>query len=170
MLHMPAQLYGVKRCGRWLVLEVTQMRPASTTPERILKFPVQTCSYLGEALRALLVLEVRQLRLEGRNPCERTPAHLPEGATACALLCAHRLRRSRYRCTGRAAKWCSSIAPAAHAPRRSRQDQELGSTAQQRSSLTTESSFLATSGLRCSTSKSVCLSLEGVINSVYSDS
>ena len=40
------------------------------------------CSYLGEALRALLVLEVRQLRLAGRHPCERTPAHLPEGATA----------------------------------------------------------------------------------------
>ena len=39
-------------------------------------------SYLGEALRALLVLEVRQLRLAGRHPCERTPAHLPEGATA----------------------------------------------------------------------------------------
>jgi len=40
------------------------------------------CSYLGEALRALLVLEVRQLCLAGRHPCERTPAHLPEGATA----------------------------------------------------------------------------------------
>ena len=40
------------------------------------------CSYLGEALRALLVLEVRQLRLAGRHPCERTPAHLPQGATA----------------------------------------------------------------------------------------
>ncbi|CAK0786305.1 hypothetical protein CVIRNUC_009518 [Coccomyxa viridis] len=42
----------------------------------------QRLSYLGEALRALLVLEVRQLRLAGRHPCERTPAHLPQGATA----------------------------------------------------------------------------------------
>ena len=40
------------------------------------------CSYLGEALRALLVLEVRQLALDGRQPCERVPAHLPAGAAA----------------------------------------------------------------------------------------
>lgn len=39
-------------------------------------------SYLGEALRALLVLEVRQLVLASHNPCERTPAHLPANATA----------------------------------------------------------------------------------------
>jgi hypothetical protein len=39
-------------------------------------------SYLGEALRALLVLEVRQLALVGHHPCERVPAHLPTGATA----------------------------------------------------------------------------------------
>ena len=64
------------------MLKVTQLRPATATPVQVMKITVQTCSYLGEALRALLVLEVRQLRLEGRNPCERTPAHLPEGATA----------------------------------------------------------------------------------------
>ena len=45
------------------------------------------CSYLGEALRALLVLEVRQLSLYSHSPCERTPAHLPTNATAtrCSL-------------------------------------------------------------------------------------
>lgn len=43
--------------------------------------------HLGEALRALLVLEVRQARLAGRQACERTPAHLPPGCAAlrCAL-------------------------------------------------------------------------------------
>ncbi|KAK9822214.1 hypothetical protein WJX81_006927 [Elliptochloris bilobata] len=47
----------------------------------------QRLGHLGEALRALLVLEVRQARLAGRNACERTPAHLPPGcnATRCAL-------------------------------------------------------------------------------------
>ncbi|CAL8464121.1 g3656 [Coccomyxa elongata] len=39
-------------------------------------------SYLGEALRALLVLEVRQLTLASHTPCERVPAHLPANATA----------------------------------------------------------------------------------------
>ena len=153
-----------------LVLEVTQMRPASTTPVRILKFPVQTCSYLGEALRALLVLEVRQLRLEGRNPCERTPAHLPEGATAarCSVRTASGahatvvlggppngaalslLWLTHLGTPGKIKNWKHSAAKI-----------ELNHRVQFPSN---------TSGLRCSTSKSVCLSLEGVIRSVYSDS
>lgn len=40
------------------------------------------CSYLGEALRALLVLEVRQLTVLSHKPTQRIPAHLPSGCTA----------------------------------------------------------------------------------------
>ncbi|KAF6260727.1 hypothetical protein COO60DRAFT_1505165 [Scenedesmus sp. NREL 46B-D3] len=42
-------------------------------------------SYLGEALRALLVLEVRRARLVSANPPTRLPSHLQEGCSA--LLC-----------------------------------------------------------------------------------
>ena len=39
-------------------------------------------SFLGEALRGALVLDLRQLSVKGLEPCPRTPAHLPEGCTA----------------------------------------------------------------------------------------
>eukprot|EP00775_Hariotina_reticulata_P011312 gene11312-11462_t len=39
-------------------------------------------SYLGEALRALLVLEVRRARLVSAAPPQRLPSHLQEGCTA----------------------------------------------------------------------------------------
>ncbi|DBB17102.1 TPA: hypothetical protein ACH3X3_014184 [Trebouxia sp. C0006] len=39
-------------------------------------------SFLGEALRALLVLEVRQLTVTSQTPTHRMPAHLPAGCTA----------------------------------------------------------------------------------------
>lgn len=42
-------------------------------------------SYLGEALRALLVLEVRRARLVSATPPSRLPSHLQEGCSA--LLC-----------------------------------------------------------------------------------
>ena len=37
------------------------------------------CRYLGEALRAVLVAEVRQAVLVRTAPCDRPPAHLPPG-------------------------------------------------------------------------------------------
>ena len=40
------------------------------------------CSFLGEALRAVLVLEMRTLTVTDTNTCERVPAHLPQGCTA----------------------------------------------------------------------------------------
>ncbi len=40
------------------------------------------CSFLGEALRGLLVLEMRGLTVLEAVPCERTPAHLPPGSAA----------------------------------------------------------------------------------------
>ncbi len=40
------------------------------------------CSYLGEALRAVLVLELRTCRVSGIMPCDRPPANLPEGCVA----------------------------------------------------------------------------------------
>ena len=40
------------------------------------------CSYVGEALRAMLVLEVRQLHVTSQAPTQRVPAHLPAGCTA----------------------------------------------------------------------------------------
>ena len=43
---------------------------------------VYLCSYVGEALRAMLVLEVRQLRVTSQAPTSRVPAHLPAGCTA----------------------------------------------------------------------------------------
>ncbi|KAK9800299.1 hypothetical protein WJX73_007633 [Symbiochloris irregularis] len=39
-------------------------------------------SFLGEALRAVLVLEMRTLTVTSANACARTPAHLPPGCTA----------------------------------------------------------------------------------------
>ncbi|DBA79408.1 hypothetical protein WJX79_002219 [Trebouxia sp. C0005] len=39
-------------------------------------------SFLGEALRAMLVLEVRQLTVTSQTPTHRVPAHLPAGCTA----------------------------------------------------------------------------------------
>ena len=39
-------------------------------------------SFLGEALRAMLVLEVRQLTVTSQTPTLRVPAHLPAGCTA----------------------------------------------------------------------------------------
>eukprot|EP00891_Asterochloris_glomerata_P001718 jgi/Astpho2/1718/Aster-04143 len=39
-------------------------------------------SYLGEALRALLVLEMRGLTVHNQQATERVPAHLPQGCTA----------------------------------------------------------------------------------------
>ncbi|KAL3134023.1 hypothetical protein ABBQ32_008457 [Trebouxia sp. C0010 RCD-2024] len=39
-------------------------------------------SYLGETLRAVLVLEVRQLTVLSQKPTQRIPAHLPSGCTA----------------------------------------------------------------------------------------
>ena len=44
------------------------------------------CSYLGELLRALLVLEVRQLTVVSQKPTQRIPAHLPSSSTA---VCCH---------------------------------------------------------------------------------
>lgn len=43
---------------------------------------VQRLSYLGEALRALLVVEARSLRLEGMTPTNRVPGHLPRSCGA----------------------------------------------------------------------------------------
>ena len=155
-----------------LVLEVTQMRPASTTPVQILKFPVQTCSYLGEALRALLVLEVRQLRLEGRNPCERTPAHLPEGATAarCSVRTAsgaHAIVVLGGPSNGAALTllWLTHLG----APGKIKGWKHRAAKIKLKHRVQFPSN---TSGLRCcgSTSKSFCLSLAEVIHSVYSDS
>lgn len=40
------------------------------------------CSFLGEALRAVLVLEMRTLTVTSASACARTPAHLPAGCTA----------------------------------------------------------------------------------------
>ena len=40
------------------------------------------CSFLGEALRAILVLEMRTLTVSSTAACERVPAHLPPGCTA----------------------------------------------------------------------------------------
>ena len=40
------------------------------------------CSYLGETLRTVLVLEVRQLSVLSQKPTQRIPAHLPSGCTA----------------------------------------------------------------------------------------
>ena len=40
------------------------------------------CSFLGEALRAVLVLEVRRATVTSTTPCERLPAHLPPGSSA----------------------------------------------------------------------------------------
>lgn len=45
-------------------------------------FLVTGCSYMGEALRAMLVLEVRKLRVLSQTPTQRVPAHLPPGCTA----------------------------------------------------------------------------------------
>ncbi|KAJ9510596.1 hypothetical protein QJQ45_027480 [Haematococcus lacustris] len=42
----------------------------------------QKLSYLGEALRALLVLEMRGLTLLSTLPCAKTPANLPVGCSA----------------------------------------------------------------------------------------
>lgn len=42
----------------------------------------QRLSFLGEALRALLVMETRSLRLMATEPCLRAPAHLPPGCVA----------------------------------------------------------------------------------------
>ncbi|KAL3143576.1 hypothetical protein ABBQ38_002373 [Trebouxia sp. C0009 RCD-2024] len=39
-------------------------------------------SYLGETLRAVLVLEVQQLTVLSQKPTQRIPAHLPSGCTA----------------------------------------------------------------------------------------
>ncbi|GMH36559.1 hypothetical protein BSKO_04427 [Bryopsis sp. KO-2023] len=39
-------------------------------------------SYLGEALRALLLMEMRLLEVNSMNPCERVPSHLSPGCTA----------------------------------------------------------------------------------------
>ncbi|KAK9844911.1 hypothetical protein WJX74_008601 [Apatococcus lobatus] len=39
-------------------------------------------SFLGEALRAILVLEVRRATVTSTTPCERLPAHLPPGSSA----------------------------------------------------------------------------------------
>ena len=43
---------------------------------------MSACSYLGEALRALLVLEMRGLTVHNQQATERVPAHLPQGCTA----------------------------------------------------------------------------------------
>ena len=40
------------------------------------------CSYVGEALRAMLVLEVRELHVTSQAPTQRVPAYLPAGCTA----------------------------------------------------------------------------------------
>ena len=39
-------------------------------------------SYLGEAIRAMLVAELRTCRVSGITACDRLPANLPEGCTA----------------------------------------------------------------------------------------
>ena len=44
--------------------------------------PNDVCSYLGEALRAVLVAELRTCRVSGVTACDRLPANLPEGRVA----------------------------------------------------------------------------------------
>ena len=46
------------------------------------RLSMSACSYLGEALRALLVLEMRGLTVHNQQATERVPAHLPQGCTA----------------------------------------------------------------------------------------
>ena len=44
---------------------------------------MSTChSYLGEAIRAMLVAELRTCRVSGITACDRLPANLPEGCAA----------------------------------------------------------------------------------------
>ncbi len=60
--------------------------PSFTVTACLLSFyswlSLSVCSYLGEALRALLVLEMRGLTVHNQQATERVPAHLPQGCTA----------------------------------------------------------------------------------------
>ena len=50
--------------------------------QNVLRLHSQCYRYLGESLRALLVLEVRQLKVTAQKPTQRVPAHLSPGCTA----------------------------------------------------------------------------------------
>ena len=76
---------GLTLAASWCLMHPCTL-PSLTTTAFLLSLrswlSLSVCSYLGEALRALLVLEMRSLTVHNQQATERVPAHLPQGCTA----------------------------------------------------------------------------------------